>query len=235
MLKHLFPLFLVQKCSNTGTVSTWMGDRLEWYPHSRKNADCSCWPGVVSHREEMIYTFTYSEMRILQLIVSGTLANAGRPERVINKQTNKQVPTTVYYWDNKKSSAQGVPHRAKAFNDAWKMVIMVFFCYCFWLPSPTRGLRKQGHVFRPYTKKAGKQGAKNGSEDIGAIVAPNRKLDHHIGTHDISLQLITSKFTGHTHVGHTKVRKWCKWSANGANATQERKCICARILTAQMH
>jgi hypothetical protein len=26
-------------------------------------------------------------MRILQLIVSGTLANAGRPERVINKQT----------------------------------------------------------------------------------------------------------------------------------------------------
>jgi hypothetical protein len=34
----------------------------------------------------MIYTCTYSEMRILQLIVSGTLANAGRPERVINKQ-----------------------------------------------------------------------------------------------------------------------------------------------------
>jgi hypothetical protein len=27
-------------------------------------------------------------MRILQLIVSGTLANAGRPERVTNKQTN---------------------------------------------------------------------------------------------------------------------------------------------------
>jgi hypothetical protein len=44
------------------------------------------------HREEMIYTCTYSEMRILQLIVSGTLANAGRPERVINnKQTNKQT------------------------------------------------------------------------------------------------------------------------------------------------
>jgi hypothetical protein len=32
------------------------------------------------------------EMRILQLIVSGTLANAGRPERVINnKQTNKHT------------------------------------------------------------------------------------------------------------------------------------------------
>jgi hypothetical protein len=46
-------------------------------------------PGVVSHREEMIYTCTYSEkVRILQLIVSGTLANAGRPERVKNKQTN---------------------------------------------------------------------------------------------------------------------------------------------------
>jgi hypothetical protein len=29
MLKHLFPLFRVQKCSNIGTVSTWMGDRLE--------------------------------------------------------------------------------------------------------------------------------------------------------------------------------------------------------------
>jgi hypothetical protein len=43
-------------------------------------------PGVVSHREEMIYMCTYSEkVRILQLIVSGTLANAGRPERVKNK------------------------------------------------------------------------------------------------------------------------------------------------------
>jgi hypothetical protein len=29
MLKHLFPLFRVQKCINIGTVSTWMGDRLE--------------------------------------------------------------------------------------------------------------------------------------------------------------------------------------------------------------
>jgi hypothetical protein len=36
-------------------------------------------------------------MRILQLIVSGTLANAGRPERVTNKQTNKQ---TVMHNDN---------------------------------------------------------------------------------------------------------------------------------------
>jgi hypothetical protein len=36
-------------------------------------------------------TCTYSEMRILQLIVSGTLANAGRPERVISKQTNKHL------------------------------------------------------------------------------------------------------------------------------------------------
>jgi hypothetical protein len=41
------------------------------------------------HREEMIYTCTYSEMRILQLIVSGTLANAGRPERVIHKTNNQ--------------------------------------------------------------------------------------------------------------------------------------------------
>jgi hypothetical protein len=43
------------------------------------------------HREEMIYTCTYSEMRILQLIKSGTLANAGRPERVTNKQTTKVI------------------------------------------------------------------------------------------------------------------------------------------------
>jgi hypothetical protein len=42
-------------------------------------------PRWCRHREEMIYTCTYSEMRILQLIVSGTLANAGRPERVKNK------------------------------------------------------------------------------------------------------------------------------------------------------
>jgi hypothetical protein len=47
-------------------------------------------PRWCQHREEMIYTCTYSEMRILQLTVSGTLANAGRPERVINKQTNKR-------------------------------------------------------------------------------------------------------------------------------------------------
>jgi hypothetical protein len=45
-------------------------------------------PRWCRHREEMIYMCTYSEMRILQLIVSGTLANAGRPERVINKQTS---------------------------------------------------------------------------------------------------------------------------------------------------
>jgi hypothetical protein len=43
------------------------------------------------HREEMINTCTYSEMRILQLILSGTLANAGRPERVINKQTSMKM------------------------------------------------------------------------------------------------------------------------------------------------
>jgi hypothetical protein len=42
-------------------------------------------PRWCRHREEMIYMCTYSEMRILKLIVSGTLANAGRPERVINK------------------------------------------------------------------------------------------------------------------------------------------------------
>jgi hypothetical protein len=47
-------------------------------------------PRWCRHREEMIYTCTYSEMRILQLIVSGTLANAGRPERVINKTKGLQ-------------------------------------------------------------------------------------------------------------------------------------------------
>jgi hypothetical protein len=34
-------------------------------------------------------------MRILQLIVSGTLANAGRPERVKNKQ-NKTINTEQF-------------------------------------------------------------------------------------------------------------------------------------------
>jgi hypothetical protein len=48
-------------------------------------------PRWCRHREEIIYMCTYSEMRILQLIVSETLANAGFPERVINKQT-----TTLY-------------------------------------------------------------------------------------------------------------------------------------------
>jgi hypothetical protein len=43
------PSIWVQKCSNIGTVSTWMGDRLEWYPPSRKNADCSCWAPVLYH------------------------------------------------------------------------------------------------------------------------------------------------------------------------------------------
>jgi hypothetical protein len=46
-------------------------------------------PRWCRHREEMIYTCTYSEMRILQLIISGTLANAGRQERVINNKQNK--------------------------------------------------------------------------------------------------------------------------------------------------
>jgi hypothetical protein len=45
---------------------------------------------VISHREEMIYTCTYSVMRRLQLIVSGTLANAGRPERVLKQNKTKQ-------------------------------------------------------------------------------------------------------------------------------------------------
>jgi hypothetical protein len=85
MLKHLFPLFRVQKCSNIGTVSTWMGDRLE-IPIQGKMLIATVGPRWCRHREEMIYTCTYSDMRILQLIVSGTLANAGRPERVINKQ-----------------------------------------------------------------------------------------------------------------------------------------------------
>jgi hypothetical protein len=44
-------------------------------------------PRWCRHREEMIYMCTYLEMRILQLIVSGTLANAGRPERVIKKHS----------------------------------------------------------------------------------------------------------------------------------------------------
>jgi hypothetical protein len=43
------PFIWVQRWSNIGTVSTWMGDRLEWYPPPRKNADCSCWLPVLYH------------------------------------------------------------------------------------------------------------------------------------------------------------------------------------------
>jgi hypothetical protein len=66
-----------------------------------------CWlqllaPGVISHREELIqwrwrrYTCTYSEMRILQLIVYGTLANAGRPKPVKNKKKKKTFTQFIY-------------------------------------------------------------------------------------------------------------------------------------------
>jgi hypothetical protein len=40
----------------------------------------------------MIYACTYSEMINLQLIVSGTLANAGHPEGVTNKKKRLFVP-----------------------------------------------------------------------------------------------------------------------------------------------
>jgi hypothetical protein len=47
-------------------------------------------PRWCRHREEMIYTCTYSEMINLQLIVSGTLANAGHLELVTNKQKQQE-------------------------------------------------------------------------------------------------------------------------------------------------
>jgi hypothetical protein len=87
MLKHLFTLFRVQKCSNIGTVSTWMGDCLEWYPHSRKKADCSCWPPVLYHIVRKWYTRVHTPKG--GFWKSGTLANPSRPERVKNKQTKQ--------------------------------------------------------------------------------------------------------------------------------------------------
>jgi hypothetical protein len=48
-VETLVPSIWVQKWSNIGTVSTWMGDRLEWYPPPRKNADYSCWLPVLYH------------------------------------------------------------------------------------------------------------------------------------------------------------------------------------------
>jgi hypothetical protein len=53
-------------------------------------------PRWCRHREEMIYKCTYSEMINLQLIVSGTLANAGHPERVTNKNKTKSTQLTQY-------------------------------------------------------------------------------------------------------------------------------------------
>jgi hypothetical protein len=85
MLKHLFPLFEYRSGATSGqSVLGWV-TALSDIPIQGKMLIAAVGPRWCRHREEMIYTCTYSEMRILQLIVSGTLANAGRPERVINK------------------------------------------------------------------------------------------------------------------------------------------------------
>jgi hypothetical protein len=87
MLKHLFPLFEYRSEATSGqSVLGWV-TALSDIPLQGKMLIAAVGPRWCRHREEMIYTCTYSEMRILQLIVSGTLANAGRPERVTNKQT----------------------------------------------------------------------------------------------------------------------------------------------------
>jgi hypothetical protein len=87
MFKHLFPLFEYRSEATSGQsvlgwVTTLSDIRIQGKMLIAAVGPCWC-----RHREEMIYTGTYSEMRILQLIVSGTLANAGRPERLINKQS----------------------------------------------------------------------------------------------------------------------------------------------------
>jgi hypothetical protein len=62
------------------------GTALSDIPSQGKMLIASVGPRWCRHHEEMIYTCTYSERRILPLIVSGTLANAGRPERVKNEK-----------------------------------------------------------------------------------------------------------------------------------------------------
>jgi hypothetical protein len=55
-------------------------------------------PRWCQHREEMIYMCTYSEMRILQLIVSGTLANAGGSDGDFGKYFHLPVSVNVGKW-----------------------------------------------------------------------------------------------------------------------------------------
>jgi hypothetical protein len=91
MLKHLRTCSLYFEYRSAATsgqsVLGWV-TALSDIPIQGKMLIAAVGPRWCRHREEMIYMCTYSEMRILQLIVSGTLANAGRLERVINKQTN---------------------------------------------------------------------------------------------------------------------------------------------------
>jgi hypothetical protein len=64
-------------------------------------------PRWCRHREEMISMCTYSGMINLQLIVSGTLANAGHPERVTNKQTILHGQTLLMKLRNSESPDSG--------------------------------------------------------------------------------------------------------------------------------
>jgi hypothetical protein len=82
------PSIWVQKWSNIGTVSTWMGDRLEWYPPPRKK----CWlqllaAGVVSHREELIKIREGTALSVRSLVNPGPMT-CGLAAIQTNKQTN---------------------------------------------------------------------------------------------------------------------------------------------------
>jgi hypothetical protein len=68
------PSIWVQKWSNIGTVSTWMGDRLELQLLAT---------GVVSHREELI--------KIREGTALSVRMDCGLAAIQTNKQTNKQT------------------------------------------------------------------------------------------------------------------------------------------------
>jgi hypothetical protein len=98
-------------------------------------------PWWCRHREEMIYTCTYSEMRILQLIVSGTLANAGRPERVTNKQTTPTQYTRRYSKFVLKKTEN--PFSSYPCRDLYSSLLQLLNCFSFnFLTRPGSEFRK---------------------------------------------------------------------------------------------
>jgi hypothetical protein len=96
MLKHLLSLFEYRSAATSGqSVLGWV-TALSDTPLQGKMLIAAVGPrccitswGIDPMTLETLHVYILQKERILQLIVSGTLANAGRPERVKNKQKNK--------------------------------------------------------------------------------------------------------------------------------------------------